>query len=833
MTKGGETLLTVKSIASVLEISKRAVLMKAEKESWFYVEGSGNGGVHKRYPLHALPGEIQNKYLALHPPWSAEERGSGAPDATRPALDAPLPLPLSDQTEVSAPAGVPAMRDGVPAPAVRSDASGMVSLREIIPSLAAAANGAADPWQTLPESCRDRGYDILLMVNKVRDLLARAPRKHKVHAIKEYAATAGCDYRSLYRHVKKANKALHAAQRAGEDTIMAQIRALSPQHGKTRNQVRVFDRSSLVYAFSLYTAPGKQLTLRDVYAQTVGMGQAEGWRIGTYESLRHCLRRLDPATATLAREGNHAFEADHLIKILRNYDEIPPNFMWCGDHHIFDVFVKLPDGKGGWQYRRPWLTGWLDVSSRSLMGWCISFAPNSRGIAMALAHGIAPKNDPDFLQCGLPASVYVDRGKDYRSTYLNGRKVEIGRIDYPEIIERFAALGIDPFYIDLSFDPEQQSWVKKHGDRFIEIKGVRVGGVYARLGIGQRYATAYHPWAKLIERFFRNVVQSFSRDLPGWCGSGHEQRPEQLALALKSGRLLAIEEFCERFYGWVVNKYHQDPHRGHGMDGRSPNEVFASILPEPQTCDPLLLDFALLKKDRVKIHNWGFHLNGRQFELDLPVNLQGGHVLNILIGSWATILYDYDYKTVRVYRDGTWYCNARPLNRASYITPSDPVMVDKLKLAIYQKRAAAGQISLIHGDPVCRRAEDEAAALLAITHGAMAELPEPSDGSGALGVAPTDTIAAMLDEGSHAPVEAGETDAASASYDPEDDVIYVTRADRYRNQILRKLARGRELTPEQQAFRESFELSREYLDSQALYETTLEYERYLAGGGKR
>jgi len=817
MSENGQAFPGAKEIAKLMGVTTRTIDRLAVKGAWPFIEepGNGRGGKVKKYIIHALPPEIQNKHISSCPLYNKEGRSGNG-----------VNLPPPDPSTL--PQTVPV--DNLPA--VRPQAN-IVNLREILLPALKAKDGetlpaVADPWNDLPESCRNKGYDMLLIINRMREIQAAAPKKEITPALREYAKSTGYHYRSLYRSLKKADTAMQAAQRAGTDTIMAQISVLSPQHGKNKDKVRAFDKNAVIYAFSLY-ASGEMRTMQEVYRQTIALAAGKNWQVGTYESLCNYLRRLDGATTTLAREGKKKFEADNIIKILRNYDEIPPNFMWCGDHHIFDVFVKIPDGKGGWLIKRPWLTSWMDMRSRALMGWCINFGPSSRTIGMALAHGISHKNDPDFPQCGLPSSVYIDNGKDYRSKYLNGEEISIGRIDYPDIIQRFAALGIDPFYIDLEFDPEQNAWAKKRGDKFIEIKGVRVGGVYARLNISQRYATAYHPWAKPIERFHGTLVRSFSRELPGWCGSGHEQRPEKLAFELKRIHpLLTVEEFCDRFYGWVVNCYHKTPHRGHGMNGMTPDECFRSLMPEPQTCEPALLDFALLKKDKVKIHNWGFNLSGRQFELDLPVNLRGGQVLNILIGQWATIFYDYDFKTVRVYLDGKWHCNARALNRASFITPNDPAMVEKLKLGSYQKRASAGTIRMIQEHPAVQEEMNEAAALLALTHPEPKYLPETTDNNG-------QEQEATDNNGHEADMDASSLYNSPQYYAPEEEEAptWMTRPSRYQGEILPLIAAGRELTPAQQKFREDFEATREYLDSQELYEAKLDYERYLAAGGSK
>ena len=725
---------------------------------YIYSANGGRGGKTLQIGLSCLTGEGQNRYLKKNQEPGAGSHESGAQSENLPAVAEPTAAATIDRIVTP-----PALPDH------------------------------QDPWHALPEACREKAYDLLLVVNRARDIRARAKKKGKTRAMKALAAEAGISVGTLYNHVKKADAALAAAQDAGADTIFAQVKALSYRYGTNRNRFRSFDEPAIAFALAEH-ATQKLPCMRATHRRTVEAGAANGWRVGSYNSLVAILKRLDPATTTLARKGKKRHEADHIVKILRNYEEIWPNFMWCGDHHIFDVFVKLADGKGGWQYRRPWLTAWLDMASRSFMGWCISFKPNSRTIAMALAHGISEKDDPNFPQHGLPQSVYIDNGKDYRAKYLNGEDIRIGKIDYPEIMERYAALGIDPFYIDLEYDPAQAAWIKKRGRKHITIKGVRVGGVYARLGIGQHYATAYHPWAKPIERAFRTVVQQFSRDLPGWCGSGHEQRPEKLAFELKRGTALTFEEFCERWHDWVVNEYHKRPHRGHGMNGLTPDQAFSSRLPQPQTVEPTLLDFALMKKERVKIHPWGFNLNGRQFEPDVPVSLYGAHVLNRLIGAWATVYFDYDHKTVRIYQDGKHICNGKPLARASFIDPDNPVMEEKLRMQAYQKQVSRGMLEVIHSRPEAEAGTTDE-ALLIMTHG-----------------------------------EAEDQRAEDRRQTAEEDVIPITADERYR-QILRRRARGGELSERDRVFCEEFEKGQQYLVSKDLYQAEFEYQQYLHANG--
>ncbi|MDD2315756.1 MAG: transposase family protein, partial [Desulfobacterales bacterium] len=309
------------------------------------------------------------------------------------------------------------------------------------------------------------------IVNVVRDILADG-NKNKTADLKKYAESLGKGYspQTLYRLKATADQAQAAARKNKEDAIFAQIKALTPEYGQNKNKLRAWSPEAVIFAAKLYLSQ-RNLNVSTIYREVKNTALVEDWKIGSYDSLNNIIQRINKPTQHLARKGKRAFEAAYQTKILRDYNEIEPNFMWCGDHHIFDVFVRVPDGSGGWQTKRPWITAWMDMKSRSFMGWIISFQPDSDCIAQALAHAIADKNDPNFPQHGRPDSVYIDNGKDYRSKRLNGQEIKIGPIEYPEIIEEYRSLGIAPFYIDLEYDENQACWVKKRGQKEHVIKG--------------------------------------------------------------------------------------------------------------------------------------------------------------------------------------------------------------------------------------------------------------------------------------------------------------------------------------------------------------------------
>ena len=770
-TAGAGIYLTIQDIATLLGKDRSTVSRQAK--TWSHRTIKRNGRIRNEFPLSGLPGAIQNLYLERMDLRRFEKK-----------QDSRSNLPALTSKNLPAATGLSPVR----LPDTLNDILNPASGQEDV-----------DPWFNLPESCKNKGRRALGIVNVVRDILADG-NKNKTAELKRYAESLGTGYspQTLYRLKATADMAFAAAQKNKEDAIFAQIKALTPEYGQNKNKLRAWSPEAVLFAANLYLDQ-RSLNVSTIYREVKNTALVEGWTIGSYDSLNNIIQRINKPTQHYARKGRRAFEAAYQQKILRDYNEIEPNFMWCGDHHIFDVFVRVPDGSGGWQIKRPWATVWMDMKSRSFMGWVISFNPNSDCIAQALAHAITDKKDPNFPQHGLPHTVYVDNGKDYRAKSLNGEEIKIGQIDYPEIIKEFMALGVSPFYIDLLYDEKQDCWIKKRGQKEHVIKGVRVGGVYAVLGINSRFATAYHPWAKPIERAFRNAVQDFSRRQPGWCGTNPQERPEKLKDELKAitTPLLTLEEFSANWYYWVTSVYHKTPHRGHGMRGRTPDQVFTSELPEPASVDPRLLDFALQKKDRVKLHSWGFYLQGREFQLVLPPTIYGGHLANELIGGWTTVLFDSNFRTVRIYKGGQYICDASPLERASFFPENDRVMVEKIKGQQYQAKAARAIISAI---------DQKASDIPMSTDEALLRLTP--------GEQETDE-ASSIDRLEQPPT-------ANDAYVEE---IHIHRSARYAA-ILEAIARGAALSEGTQAFKDKFEQSPEYLQDVEKWTTDLEYMKY-------
>ena len=125
---------------------------------------------------------------------------------------------------------------------------------------------------------------------------------------------------------------------------------------------------------------------------------------------------------------------------------------------------------------RATLIGFLDWKSTALIGYEIMIEENTQNIASALRNAI--------LNLGkIPNFVYLDNGRAFRGKYF------LGSANFDEI-------------------------------------GLK--GIYEKLGITTVFANPYNARAKVIERFFLEMQESFEKLLPSYIGTNIENKPARL-----------------------------------------------------------------------------------------------------------------------------------------------------------------------------------------------------------------------------------------------------------------------------------------------------------------
>ncbi|MGE5606273.1 MAG: DNA-binding domain-containing protein, partial [Bacteroidota bacterium] len=270
----------------------------------------------------------------------------------------------------------------------------------------------------------------------------------------------------------------------------------------------------------------QQRSVSDCYTDLQIIAAEKRWRVPSLRTIQRMVNEIPESTLILFREGEEAFRNKCEPYILRDHETVLANQIWVGDHQERDIFVQGPNGKPV----RPWLTAWLDFRSTKLVGWTISYSPNTDTIMAAFANGALNKG------IGLPNDIYIDNGRDYSSHEFAGRG------------NRHRAV----------------------------IDEDRIRSLVTELGIVPHFAIPKNARAKTIERFYRICAEKFDKRFPTYCGSNTNERPEGLNELLKNHpeKIPTLQEIQQAFSDWVIHVYNKLPSEGAGRKGECPDETF-------------------------------------------------------------------------------------------------------------------------------------------------------------------------------------------------------------------------------------------------------------------
>lgn len=561
-----EVWLTTGEVAELVGISRQAVFKKITAGEWQYTQekmaaGGGRGGVGYLVALSSLPAPARQKYYRRY----------------RTPEEGPAPAPQV------------APEDDKPSGGCR-----------INPAEVKALVGEKKFNELMAEAERK--------AKAAKEALALPEDKQKVGRMEEIAARYGADLVTLYRWIAK-------YQKGGTLALMRKLPRLGV--GTVR---RSMDEDQERFGRKLYLQLTKP-TAAQVYKKLKKWCERQGLSCcsrATFYRFIDDLEKYEPDLVCLAREGEEEYMKKFAIKATRKEPDYV-NEVWEGDHHKLDVFIKY-NGRPV----RPWLTVWMDVCSRVVAGFTVSIQANGQTIALATRYAVLPKVragwdgpvsramaaaleglgwEPAELRekagdplpfFGLPKTLYIDNGEDYKAKLKQGKKCE--------------------------------GWEY----------GREMRSVCELLHIQALFCTKYSPWAKgHCERWFGTFTDQFTRYLPGYCGSDNEERPPDLdekALA-EADLLLNLEELCKliEMYLW---EYHNTEHSTLGM---TPLEKYLSTpkvreeMPDPRAFDICLMDVERAKVTASGIQRFGTVGRPRWYKSE---------ALDGLVGQWVVIRYD-------------------------------------------------------------------------------------------------------------------------------------------------------------------------------------------------
>lgn len=305
------------------------------------------------------------------------------------------------------------------------------------------------------------------------------------------------------------------------------------------------------------------------YRWTETWAEQEGLApLPSYETFHRHLKSIPYPVVQYFRYGEKAYDDKAAPYIRRMYDDIASNEIWVADNHTFDVMVRRENGS---QYR-PYLTMYTDVRSRLNVAFVVSENPNADTNLLALRKGIK--------RYGIPSIVYTDNGRDFLVTDIAGR----GRRKTKKV---------------------------KEGDH-------KPPAIFERLDIKMMNAKVRNGKAKLVERTFREVKENFSKLFLSYMGGHVKERPERLKKVLKSENGVIEEaDFIELVETFIEGWLNCQPHHGDGMNGRTPQEVYAANLHEKRMATEEDLNLMMLRTSgMLTVGRLGVRLTMYGYKLD-------------------------------------------------------------------------------------------------------------------------------------------------------------------------------------------------------------------------
>lgn len=468
------------------------------------------------------------------------------------------------------------------------------------------------------------------------------------------AAKYGIGVRTLYGYIKD-------FEEGGRVALMRKLQGL----GRETIRRAVTEEVEL-YIRSLYLQPNKPkvaAVYRRVCKECEKLGIGSPSRATVYRVIKD-MNKYEPDLVCLAREGPEEYMKKFAIKATRE----EPKFMnevWEGDHHRLDCFIKY-QGKP----LRPWLTSWLDVATRTVVGYTLSVQANGRTIALAVRHGILQK-----VRSGWEKPV-LSKALTKAIEALGWGEEEL----MANIGEELPIWGIPrTLYIDNGEDYKAQVRVGKKSKDFEYNRQTRT--VCDLLNITPMFCTKYSPYAKgHKERWYGTFTDQLTRYLPGYCGKDNKNRPYNLnekELAVKD-MLLELDEL-NYLIEVYIHIYHNTVHKSLDMTPLQKVDITPKV--SEALPDPRVLDICLMDSENAVIQTSGiekFGSRGKRRWFHAPE-------LDKLVGQKVVVRYDPNrIGEILVFstRTGKYICTATNKELLDWGASKDDV-------AKFQKRRAS------------------------------------------------------------------------------------------------------------------------------------------------
>lgn len=340
----------------------------------------------------------------------------------------------------------------------------------------------------------------------------------------------------------------------------------------------------------------------------------------SYDTFVRRIEKLPVAVLKYFRLGDKAFYDQCAPYIKRKYDDLLSNDIWVTDNHTFDIFISKNSAPV-----RVYLTAFMDVRSRKIVGWYVTDAPRSDATIYALRRGIE--------KYGIPKMIYSDNGREFLTHDIGGRGFrKTAKTDEHEPMT-----------------------------------------ILQRLGIEFRTALVKNAKAKIIERRFLDVKESFSKLFNAYTGGNVLERPERLKYITKNAdNLVVIDDFAKFVDIFIEGDLNRTESKADGLFGMCPDEAFAKNLVELRTATDDELNLMMLRNSRMQ----KVKRNGVMFKVyDKELWYGNDEILINHLGESVYFRYNPDdLNSVRVYDDqDRFICAASLRNQLSYFASKEEI----------------------------------------------------------------------------------------------------------------------------------------------------------------
>lgn len=441
----------------------------------------------------------------------------------------------------------------------------------------------------------------------------QAEAKHRLSAVQHFQSSEGTGMPMLERYAAAASYAGESASTIRRWLGMCKgvhpgdwIVALAPKHIGNHTSAPI-SRDAFEHIKEEYLQPNKP-ALKPIYRRAQRLATERGWVLPSYATVKRKIAAIPREICVLKREGADALERLFPAQ-QRDYSKLRLHEMWCADGRKADVFARWPDGSIG----RPIVLGWIDLRSRVCVGWAIDKVEGAEVVRRSL--GLAMERAK-----AVPEAALLDNGRSF-----SGHQVSGG------VPNRFRG----------------------------KVEADQVPGILPLLGVKVTWALPFRGRSKPIESFWRQLAE-MDRQFPGaYCGNRPDARPEDFG----KEKAIPIAEY-ERAIEATLRIYHDTPHRGDAMLGRSPHQVYEELLSRTTVTQPTKeqLRLCLQAAENVRLN-----------QVDHSIRVLGNRYWSRQLTSLPQgiqLVVRYDPKDARVpicvYRGEEFICEAPMIERTGF-----------------------------------------------------------------------------------------------------------------------------------------------------------------------